>query len=180
MKIAAVVGSLRQDSYNRKVAEFIKDRYKDKLDIELVFLNDVVIFNEDIEGNPPKGVKEFKAKIKKSDGVIFVTPEYNHSIPGGLKNALDWCSRVERVLAKKPTFIVGASDGNTGTARAQGDLRKVLNGPGVAALNLPGNLFLLPNVQDKFDEDGNFIDDRSAKYLDKLINNYIEWIEKMK
>lgn len=180
MKIVAIVGSLRKESYNRKVANFIKDRYKDKLQIEILSLNELIIFDEDIEKNPPEPVKIFKEKIKESEGILFVTPEYNHSIPGGLKNALDWCSRVERVMVNKPTFIVGASTGNVGTARSQAELRKILNSPGIAALNLPGNLCLIENVQDKFNESGDFIDERTTKYLDKVVDNYISWAEKMK
>lgn len=179
MNIVAIVGSLRKESYNKKVALFIKERYKDKLNIEILYLNDLVLFNEDIEENPPHAVLDFKERIKKSDGVLFVTPEYNHSIPGGLKNALDWCSRVDRVLVGKPTFIAGASNGNIGTTRCQAELRKILNSPGIAALNLPGNLFLLGNIQDKFDEKGNFNDERSIKYFDKVVDNYIEWAKKI-
>lgn len=180
MKIVAIVGSLRKESYNRKVANFIQSRYKDKLDIEILSLNDVVLFDEDIEENPPEGVKIFKEKIKNSDGILFVTPEYNHSIPGVLKNAIDWCSRVERVMLNKPTFIVGASNGNVGTARCQGDLRKVLNCPGIAAITLPGNLVLIENVQDKFSESGEFADERTIDYLDKVVDNYIEWSNNLK
>lgn len=183
MKIVAIVGSLRKESYNCKIANFIKERYDDKLnklDIEILSLNDIVLFDEDIEKDPPEGVKDFKEKIKYSDGVLFVTPEYNHSIPGALKNALDWCSRVERVMLDKPVFIVGASNGNVGTARCQGELRKVLNCPGIAALTLPGNHVLIENVQDKFDEFGNFTDERTIKYLDKVVDNYIEWAKTVK
>lgn len=175
VKIVAIVGSLRKESYNRKIANFMKERYSSKLDIEVLLLNDLPIFNEDIEKNPPTEVTVFKEKIKASEGVLFVTPEYNHSIPGGLKNALDWCSRVERVMLNKPTFIVGAANGNIGTARCQGSLRRVLNSPGIAALNLPGNLILIGNVQDKFDEDGKFIDESTTKYLDKVVGNFIDW-----
>lgn len=180
MNIVAIVGSLRKESYNKRIALFIKEKYKGKLDIEILYLNDLVVFNEDIEENPPQPILDFKEKIKKSDGVLFVTPEYNHSIPGGLKNALDWCSRVDRVLVNKPTFIAGASNGNVGTARCQSELRKILNSPGIAALNLPGNLFLLENIQDKFDEDGKFNDERSIKYLDKVVDHFIEWTKKVK
>jgi NAD(P)H-dependent FMN reductase len=180
MKIVAIVGSLRKESYNKKISEFIKERFKEKLEIEIVLLNDLPMFNQDIEKNPPKEVKDFKAKIKSADGVLFVTPEYNHSIPGVLKNALDWCSREDRPLANKPTFIVGASDGNVGTARCQGDLRKVLNGPGVATLNLPGNLVVIGNGDEKFNESGEFIDERTIKRLDSVIENFIEWVEKVK
>ena len=100
MKIVAIVGSLRKDSYNMKIANFIKSRYKGKLDIEILKLNDLPLFDEDIEENPPESVNIFKEKIKASDGILFVTPEYNHSIPGVLKNALDWFSRVEQVIVR--------------------------------------------------------------------------------
>lgn len=180
MKIVIIVGSLRKESYNRKVAYFIKERYKDKLDMEILLLNDLPVFDEDIEENPPKAVKEFREKIKESEGVLFSTPEYNHSIPGGLKNALDWCSRGDRVLAHKPTLIVGASSGDIGTARCQIDLRKVLDSPGVAALNLPGNHVLIGNVQDKLDEDGQFIDERTINRIDKVLDNFIDWVKSIK
>ncbi len=180
MKIAAIVGSLRKDSYNKKIAYFMKEKFKDKLDIEILSIDNLALFNFDNEDNPPKEVTDFKEKIKNSDGILIVTPEYNHSIPGGLKNALDWCSRVERVMLNKPAFIVGASNGNVGTARCQIDLRKVLNCPGVAALTLPGNQVLIDNVQDKFDENGNFNDERTINYLDKIVDNYLEWAKKVK
>lgn len=180
MKIVAIVGSLRKESYNRKIANFIKDRYKDKLEVEILLLDDVALFNEDIEENPPEGVKEFKEKIKESEGILFATPEYNYSIPGVLKNAIDWCSRVERVMADKPTFIVGAATGNIGTARCQIDLRKVLNSSGVSALNLPGNYVLIENAEEKFNEAGEFIDEKSIERLDKVVDNFIDWDQKVK
>ncbi len=175
MKIVALVGSLRKDSYNKKIANFMKDRYAGQLDIEILSIGNLPLFNQDLEEEPPSVVKEFKTKIKESEGVLIVTPEYNHSIPGVLKNALDWCSRGERSMLKKPTFIIGASDGNVGTARCQGDLHRVLNAPGLYAYVLPGNHVLIPNVQDDFDQEGNFINERTLKYLDKVVDNYKEW-----
>lgn len=177
MNIVALVGSIRKDSYNKRIADFMKERYKGKLNIEVLLLNDIPLFNEDIEKEPPQVVKEFKDKIKSSEGVLFVTPEYNHSIPGVLKNALDWCSRVERVMANKPSFIVGASNGNIGTARCQAHLRLVLNSGGVATNNLPGNEVLIRKVEDKFDGK-ELIDDTTIKYLDRTVDNYIEWAKK--
>lgn len=177
MNIVAIVGSIRKDSYNKRVANFMKERYKDKLSIQVLLLNDIPLFNEDIEEDPPQAVKEFKGKIKNSDGILFVTPEYNHSIPGILKNALDWCSRVDRVMAKKPTFIVGASNGTVGTARCQGHLRLVLNSGGVAVNNLPGNEILIKNVQDKFDGD-ELTDETTIKYLDRTVDRFIRWAER--
>lgn len=178
MEIVAIVGSLRKESYNLKIAKFIKDRYKDKLNIEIL-IPDLPIFNEDIEKDPPVEVIDFKEKIKNAEGVLIVSLEYNHSIPGGLKNALDWCSRGDRVLAKKPVFIVGASNGNVGTARSQMDLRTVLNSPGLNAFVLPSNLVLIPNVQTLFNEKDEFVDERTIKYLDKVVDNFIDWRMKM-
>ena len=107
MNIAIIVGSLRKESYNKRIAEFLIKRYDGKYNLEIVSIDKLPLFNEDIEDDPPVEVIQFKEKIKNSSGVIFVTPEYNHSIPGVLKNALDWCSRVDRVLVRKPTFIIG-------------------------------------------------------------------------
>ncbi len=175
MKIVTIVGSLRKESYNKRVALFMQERYKGKLDMEILYLNDLPLFNADIENDPPEAVNEFKDKIRNAEGVLIVSPEYNHSIPGGLKNALDWCSRVDRVLVKKPVFMVGCSDGNVGTARMQGQLHQILNAPGVAALTLPGNHVLLPNVQNDFDENGKYANERTIKYLDKVVDNFIDW-----
>lgn len=177
MNIVALVGSIRKDSYNKRVANFMKERYEGRLNIHILPLNDIPMFNEDIEEDPPQVVKDFKEKIKNSDGILFVTPEYNHSIPGVLKNALDWCSRVDRVMANKPSFIVGASNGTIGTARCQSHLRQVLNTGGIAVKNLPTNEMLIKNVQDKFDGD-KLTDETTIKYLDRSVDRFMEWAEK--
>lgn len=177
MNIVALVGSIRTDSYNKRVAYFMKERYAGKLNIEVLLLNDIPMFNEDLEEDPPTAVKEFKEKIKNSEGILFVTPEYNHSVPGVLKNALDWCSRVERVMANKPSFIIGASNGNIGTARCQAHLRLVLNSGGVAVNNLPGNEVLIRNVQDQFEGD-KLMDESTIKHLDKTVDRFIQWAER--
>ncbi len=180
MKIVAIVGSLRKDSYNKRIAEFIKERFVDKLDIEIILLHDLPMFNQDDEKNPPQEVKDFKDKIRKSDGILFVTPEYNHTIPGVLKNALDWCSREDRPTVNKPTFIVGASTGYVGTARCQIDLRTVLNSPGIATLNLPGNMVIIGDVEEKFNKEGKFIDDKTIERLDRVVDEFISWSKEVK
>ena len=177
MNIVAIVGSLRKDSYNKRLAYFMKERYEGKLNIDVLLLNDIPPFNEDIEENPPHPVKEFKDKIKNSDGILFVTPEYNHSIPGVLKNALDWCSRVERVMADKPSFIVGASNGSIGTARCQSHLRQVLNTGGIGVKNLPTNEMLVKTVQDQF-EGNRLTSETTIKYLDRSVDRFLEWSKK--
>jgi len=180
MKIVAIVGSISEKSNNRKLSQFIKERYKDKFEIEVLSLKNIPMYNEDNELDPPPVVKEIKSKIKESDGVLIVTPEYNHSIPGVLKNALDWFSRVDRVMVNKPTMIVGASMGALGTVKAQIHLRQILNSGGVAALTLPGNEVLIGSIQDKVDEKGNLNDESTIKFLDKVVENFVVWAKKVK
>src|SRR3954469_5238801 len=91
-KIVALVGSVRRESYNLKLAEYIQKRYQDLLHIEIVNIQDLPHYDQDIESNPPEIVKEFKKTVGEADGVLWVTPEYNYSIPGVLKNAIDWLS----------------------------------------------------------------------------------------
>lgn len=180
MKIVAILGSISEKSNNKKLANFIKKRYKDKFEIEILSLENIPMYNEDIELDPPNVVKEVKNKVKESDGVIIVTPEYNHSIPGVLKNTLDWFSRVERAMVNKPTMIVGAATGMLGTVKAQMHLRQILNSGGVAALTLPRNEVFIGNIEDKLDENENLIDQPTIEVLDKTVSNFVEWIEKMK
>ncbi|NLM04600.1 MAG: NAD(P)H-dependent oxidoreductase [Clostridiales bacterium] len=179
MKIAVVIGSISKNSYNMKLAEFIKRRYEGKLEMEVLSLKDIPMYNIDDELNPAPAVTEIKGKIKNSDGVLFVTPEYNHSIPGVLKNALDWFSRVDRVLANKPAMIVGASTGILGTVKAQIHLRQILNSGGVAAITMPGNEVFIGNIENIMDDNGNLTDESTIKFLDKVVDNFIKWIEKV-
>lgn len=179
MKIRVIVGSISKKSNNMKIAKFLIDRYKEKFDIEILDIKDMPMYNEDIELDPPQIVIDVKKKAKQSEGIIFVTPEYNYSIPGVLKNTLDWFSRVERAIPGKPTMIVGASTGSLGTVRSQNHLRQVLNSVGIAATNLPGNEVFISNVEDKLDKDGNLIDESTIEYIDKTIDNFIDWIEKI-
>lgn len=179
MRFALILGSIGSNSYNRKLATFIQKRYQDQMDIEILSLEDVPMFNVDIEHNPPEIIKNYREKIVQSDGVIIATPEYNHSIPGVLKNALDWFSRVKRVMRNKPIMIVGASNGVLGTVRAQTHLRQILNSGGVSAITLPGNEVFIGNAGEKFDEDGNLIHQPTIEFLDGVVQNYIGWVKKI-
>lgn len=178
MKIIAIVGSIRKDSYNKKLAKFMKERYTDKLDIEIFTLENIPMYNEDIELDPYEVITNYREKIKSSDGLIFVTPEYNHSIPGVLKNLLDWSSRVERVMLNKPAMIVGASTGVMGTVKAQMHLRQILNSGGVGAITMPRNEVFISNIQDKFDNE-NLNDESTTEFLDKVVDDFVEWINKI-
>jgi NAD(P)H-dependent FMN reductase len=180
MKISVLVGSNRKESYNKKLALFMQKRYQMQVEIDILPLEDLPMYNQDDELSPPASVIEIRKKILESDGILIATPEYNHSIPGFLKNAIDWLSRVEKVMVRKPVMIVGASGGVLGTARAQMHLRQILNSPGVAALTLPGNEVFIGGVQDKMDESGTLIHVPTVQFLDSVVNNYIDWVEKTK
>lgn len=175
MKIVAIVGSLRKESYNRKLAYYMKKRYKDILDVEILDIGKIPLFNEDIEKNPPQSVKDIKEKVNSSDGVFIISPEYNHSIPGVLKNILDWFSREERPMVKKPVLVLGCSQGSLGTVRGQIHLKQVLNSPGLGAFNMPNTELLISKVQGKMDDEDNLIDENTIKHLDRAIEKYIKW-----
>jgi chromate reductase, NAD(P)H dehydrogenase (quinone) len=178
MKIRVIVGSISKKSNNMKIAKFIVNRYKEKFDIKILDISGMPMYNEDIELEPNQIVLDVKKEAKEADGIIFVTPEYNYSIPGVLKNTLDWFSRVSRPIAGKPTMMLGASIGSLGTVRSQNHLRQVLNSMGVGAINLPGNEVYISKVEDKFDKDGILIDKSTIEYIDKTIENFVEWTKK--
>lgn len=177
MKIAAVVGSIRKDSFNLKLARYIQKKYKDQMDIELVNIRDLPHYDQDIENDPPIAVKEFKQKIKEADAVLWITPEYNYSIPGVLKNAIDWLSRVDKVMNGKPSWIVGASMGNLGTIRAQLHLREILFSSGINSPMLPGNEVYINVAHDKFDETGELIHQPTVKFLDTVAAHFVNWVQ---
>src|SRR3954452_4349411 len=175
MKIVALVGSIREDSYNLKHAKFIQTHYQEHFDLEIVNLREIPFYDQDIENEPPAAVKEFKSKVAAADAVLWVTPEYNGTVPGVLVNAIDWLSRVDKIMIGKPSFIMGASMGVLGTVKAQMHLRDILFAGGVASPVLIGNDVYVGAVQTKFDAEGNLIDEGTVKFLDNVINNFVTW-----
>jgi len=180
IKVKAIIGSTSSTSFNLKVVEYMKNRYADKLDISPVFINDLETFAIDIENTPPENVQKFKADIKDSDAVLFAVPEYNYSIPGALKNAVDWFSRGDLTLQNKPAFIIGASMGVLGTVRAQLHLRDILVNPALAPNLLPGNEVYIGSVHEKIDENGQLTDQATIDFLDNVVNNFVEYYNKTK
>ncbi len=179
MKIAMLVGSLRQDSLNMQLALTIQERYKDKLDIDILDLRSLPHFDQDLELDPPEVVKGFKAAIAAADGVIIATPEYNWSVPGVLKNALDWASRGDKVFVGKPVMTVGATPGVLGTVRAQLHLREILSSPGMQAKVLPpgGNEVLINIAHEKFDtERKRLADAETLAFLDEVVDKFIAFV----
>ncbi|VEF46954.1 NADPH-dependent FMN reductase [Bacillus freudenreichii] len=181
IKVKAIIGSTSSTSFNLKVVEFMKKRYADQLDITPVFINDVEMFSVDLENNVPANVKSFKDNVKDSDAVLFAVPEYNFSIPGALKNAVDWLSRGgDFTIKDKPAFIIGSSMGALGSVRAQIHLREILSNPALAPVLLPGNEVYIGSIHEKLNEEGELIDQGTIAFLDQVVENFVEFYNKNK
>ena len=176
-RIAVVVGSLRKDSFNRKLAGAIVRLAPSEFSFKQVQIGDLPLYNQDDDTNQAESVKRLKAEITDSHGLLFVTPEYNRSMPGVLKNAIDNASRPygQSAWAGKPAGVLGASVGAIGTAMAQQHLRNVL-----AYLNVPtlGQPEAFIHAKDGlFDENGNIGAD-SKKFLQNWMDQYVSWVKK--
>lgn len=157
MKLIGLVGTNSAESTNRKLLEYIQRHFSDKADIELLEIKDLPLFNKPADRQLPDSVLKMAAKIEKAEGVIIGTPEYDHSIPASLMNALAWLSYGIFPLLNKPVMITGASYGTLGSSRAQLQLRQILNAPELKASVLPDE-FLLSHSLQAFDKDGNLFD----------------------
>jgi len=176
-RVVAFAGSLRQASFNRALLRAAIEVAPPSLVIEIHDLLEVPVFNQDVEatGDPP-AVAHLKAAIGAADGLLIATPEYNHGPSGVTKNAVDWLSRPPRgsVLRGRPTAILGASMGSTGTARAQSALRQSFVFTDTPAMLQPE--FLLARAQEKFDAEGRLADETSRRYLGRFLERFVDWI----
>jgi chromate reductase, NAD(P)H dehydrogenase (quinone) len=180
MNIVTIVGSVRKESYNMQLAKTMQERYKGKLNINIADIRSLPHFDQDEENNPPQPVKEWKEAVSQADGVIIITPEYNWSVPGVLKNALDWASRVDKVFIGKPVMTLGATPGMLGTVRAQMHLREILGAPGIQAKVLPpgGNEVLISFANQKFDEQtGQLVDEGTLNFLDSKVDAFVDFVK---
>jgi NAD(P)H-dependent FMN reductase len=181
IKVKAIIGSTSSTSYNLKLVEHLRKRHADKLEITPVFINDLEMFSIDIESTPTENVIDFKDNVKDSDAVLFAVPEYNFSIPGAMKNAIDWLSRGgDFTIKDKPAFIVGSSMGVLGSVRAQMHLREILSNPALAPVLLPGNEVYIGSVHTKMNEAGELTDQATIDFLDLVVNNFVEFYNKTK
>jgi chromate reductase len=176
-QIAIIVGSLRKDSFNRKLAHAIVKLAPSEFSFKELQIGDLPLYNQDDDANQAQSVKRLKEGITAAQGILFVTPEYNRSISGVLKNAIDHASRPygQSAWAGKPAGVLGASPGATGTAMAQQHLRNIL-----VTLNMPTlaqpEAFI--HVRDGlFDETGD-IGTASKKFLQNWMDHYVTWVKK--
>jgi len=175
--IAVIVGSLRKDSFNRKLANAIVKLAPSEFTFKQVQIGDLPLYNQDDDTNQADSVKRLKNEIKAAQGLLFVTPEYNRSMPGVLKNAIDHASRPygQSAWAGKPAGVLGVSVGVIGTALAQQHLRNVLAYLDVPTLGQP-EVFI--QVKDGlFDEAGNIGPD-SKQFLQSWMDRYVAWVKK--
>ena len=180
MRIVGIAGSLRQGSYNRALLRAAQGLAPSGMTIEIHDLIDVPLYNGDVEaaGLPP-AVTALKQAVAGADGVLFVTPEYNHGVPAVMKNALDWCSRPPREapLNAKPVGIIGASPGITGSARGQSQLRQAFEFTNSYCMPQPE--ILVFKAHEKFDADGKMTDGATAKYLGLYLAALADWVKRL-
>jgi chromate reductase len=173
IRIVGFAGSLRKGSYNRAGLKVAQGLVPEGAELEIVTLDELPLFNEDYEFNPPVSVQTFKEQVRRSDAVLMVTPEYNYSMSGVLKNAIDWLSRplAGCPLTGKPTAIMGFG-GRFGTVRAQQHLRQVLLYLDTPVITKPEVHII--NAWEKFDGEGNLIDDLVCGQIKLLLAKLVD------
>jgi chromate reductase, NAD(P)H dehydrogenase (quinone) len=178
-QVAVIVGSNRRDSINRKFAQALIKLGAGKFDAKIVRIDDLPLYNQDNEGSLPPEVARFKDEVAKSDGVLFVTPEHNRSVPTALKNAIDWGARPfgTSVWPGKPGFITGTSPGVIGTALVQANLRTVMLGLGMTLLGGESYVQFKPDL---FDDQGNVGDENTKKFLQGFVDRFATLVTKLK
>ncbi len=169
INILGIVGSLRKASYNHAALRAARALMPAGAVLNLLELHGIPVFNQDEEMTPPTAVLEFKRRILAADAILFATPEYNYSVPGVLKNAIDWASRPfgNSAWNGKPAALMGASPSNLGTARAQYHLRQILVGFGMPVVSQPE--VMISQAAQHFDPDGNLIDAPTRERIQKLL-----------
>jgi chromate reductase len=175
-QIAVIVGSLRRDSFNRKLANAIVRLAPTEFEFKPLQISDLPLYNQDDDANPADSVKRLKSEILAAHGLIFVTPEYNRSIPGVLKNAIDHASRPygKSAWQGKPAGVLGVSVGATGTSLAQQHLRNILAYLNVPTLGQPEAF--IQAKEGLFDAAGNIGPDSKA-FLQGWMDAYVAWIK---
>ena len=179
IRILGIAGSLRRESYNRAALRAATQLVPEGASLEIFELDGIPSFNQDEEQNPPDKVVELKRKIRQADAVLIVTPEYNYSVPGVLKNAIDWASRPygDSAWNGKPAAIMGASVGTIGTARAQYHLRQMFVFLNMFPINQPE--VMIGNAAERFDAQGNLTDEKTRELIRQLLHNLMNWTERI-
>src|SRR5215218_3240696 len=177
--ILGIAGSLRKQSFNRMLLRAAQELAPESVRIDIFEIDGLPGFSEDDEATPPAKVTELKQRIRSADAILFVTPEYNYSVPGVLKNAIDCASRPygDSAWNGKPVAIMGASVGTLGTARAQYHLRQMFVFLNMYAVNQPE--VMVSNAQNRFDQEGRLTDETSKKLIGQLLKELVNWTRRL-
>ncbi len=175
-RIAVLIGSLRQDSFNRKLALALAALAPQEFSFHHSAIHDLPLYNQDLEGSPAEPVRRLKSEIANAQAVLFVTPEYNRSVPGVLKNAIDHASRPygQSAWAGKPAGVIGISVGQIGTAMAQQHLRNMLAYLDMPTLGQPEAF--LQNREGLFDANGQIGIEDTRRFLQGWMDRYVAWV----
>lgn len=180
MIILGIAGSLRRQSFNRSALRAAGSLLPAGASLDTFEIDGIPGFNQDEESRPPEKVVELKRRVRAADAILFVTPEYNYSVPGVLKNAIDWASRPygDSAWAGKPVAVMGASIGIFGSARAQYHLRQMFVFLDMHPVNQPE--VMIGNAAQRFDQEGNLTDEMSKKLIRQLLQNLFEWTNRIR
>jgi chromate reductase len=180
VKILGLAGSLRRASYNRAALRAAQSLVPADATLETIELDGIPGFSQDDEKSPPPRVVELKARVRAADAILIVTPEYNYSVPGVLKNAIDWASRPygDSAWTGKPVALMGASVGTLGTARAQYHLRQTFVFLDMYPLNKPE--VMISNAAQRFDEQGNLTDEKTRELIGQLLASLVAWTRRLR
>jgi chromate reductase len=179
ISILGFAGSLRKGSFNKALLRAALELAPAEAKVERFDLEGIPLFNQDLESQPPQRVKEFKQKIKAADAILIATPEYNYSIPGALKNAIDWASRPygDNSLEGKPVAIMSASGGMLGGSRAQYQLRQTLVALDMHPLNRPE--VMVASAHEKIDQNGKVTEAKTREKIKELLEALVQWAKKL-
>lgn len=175
-KVAVIVGSIRKDSINKKLATALERLGRPRLEFERVRIDDLPLFNQDDENSPTPAVTRIKDQIAAADAVLFVTPEHNRSIPAAMKNVIDWATRPygKSSLKGKVAAVIGTSRGNISTASAQFHLKTILGEHFIALLGNPAAYVHF--TDGLIDDEGNISDEKTGKFLQTYMDRFADLI----
>ncbi len=173
-----IAGSLRKGSFNRSLLQTAQSLFPKEVNIDILDIGNLPHFNEDLEEDFPEEAQRLKQRIENTDGIIVATPEYNRSVPGVLKNAIDWTSRPygENLWVGKPVYVIGATIGPIATAIAQSHLKHTMLYLNALVLGQPE--FYLGNAYEKFDDNGKLTDEDTREFLSEALDTFVEFVDR--
>lgn len=178
INIFCLVGGIARNSLNKKLFKVVEEMAPEQVTIRTFELNKLPYFSQDLEHDPPDSVIRFKDMIREADAILFITPEYNRSFPGVLKNAVDWGSRPygQNLWDKKPAGVMGATISTVGTFGAQHHLRQCLAYLNMSVMGQPEFYF---NAKGAFDQKGRLVNEKTKEFVENYWNAFMNWIERV-